>query len=128
MTNLHTSGSRGRIWRSFGWAWNGLVQMVRYEPNAKIHMIAAFGAICMGFIFQISRVEWLAVIICIGIVLALEAVNSSIERLADSLTHEYDKQIGLVKDMAAGAVLAGSMAAAGVGLVVFLPYFLNLFK
>lgn len=77
--------------------------------------------IAAGFIFSISRMEWCAVVLCIGGVLMAEAVNSAIEALADKVSPERDPLIGRAKDIAAGAVLLFVIAAVVVGLIVFIP-------
>ena len=71
----------------------------------------------MSFVFKISEGEWIAVIFCIGFVFALELVNSSIENMADFVSKEYHDLIKKTKDLAAGAVLIGAIAAAIIGLI-----------
>lgn len=65
--------------------------------------------------------EWAAVVIVIGAVLSAEAVNSAIESLADLVSPEYNETIKKTKDLAAGAVLIMAIAAAIVGIIIFLP-------
>lgn len=65
--------------------------------------------------------EWIVVTLCIGLVLAAEAVNSAIEALADRVSPEYDEAIKRTKDLAAGAVLLLAIAVAITGLIIFLP-------
>lgn len=75
----------------------------------------------LGFSLKINSLEWIAVILCAGLVLSLELVNTAIEYLADTLHPERAKGIGLAKDAAAGAVFIAALAAACVGVIVFLP-------
>ena len=75
----------------------------------------------LGFWLKIAAWEWCAVLLACGAVWAAELLNTAIERLADRVTMEREDIIRDVKDTAAGAVLVMSMAAAGVGLVIFLP-------
>lgn len=63
---------------------------------------------------------------CMAMVLGLEAVNTAIERTLDTLHPERDERIRNVKDIAAGAVLTASILAVVVGLLVFIPYLVNL--
>ena len=70
---------------------------------------------------QISRLEWITIVVVIGMVLAAEAVNSSIEALADLVSPEYNEAIKRTKDLAAGAVLLVAIAAAVVGCIIFIP-------
>jgi diacylglycerol kinase (ATP) len=78
--------------------------------------------------FSISTAEWLAVTVVIGLVLALEAVNTSIETLADLVSKERNATIKKVKDLAAAGVLLAAMAALAVGVLVFLPKIIELFQ
>lgn len=106
---------------SFRYAFNGIKWLIRHEHNAWIHCFAAVCAIVAGFIVELSAGEWIAVLFAIGSVLAAEAVNSSIEALADVVSPDYNPAIGRAKDMAAGAVLLLAIVAAAVGLIIFIP-------
>lgn len=111
---------RKRI-RSFRYAFNGIRLLITREHNAWIHCFAAISVVIAGAILGLSRTEWVAVVIVIGAVLAAEAVNSSIEALADLVSPEYNEAIKRTKDLAAGAVLLMAIAAAIVGLIIFIP-------
>lgn len=111
---------RKRI-RSFRYAFNGIRLLITREHNAWIHCFAAISVVIAGAILGLSRMEWVAVVIVIGAVLAAEAVNSSIEALADLVSPEYNEAIKRTKDLAAGAVLLMAIAAAIVGLIIFIP-------
>lgn len=113
--------------RSFGYAFSGLKTLFREEHNAWIHAAATVLVIAAGFLLRLSETEWIAVTAAIGLVIAAEAFNSSIERLADVVQPERDARIKSVKDLAAGAVLACAIAAAVIGLIIFLPKLINLF-
>ena len=69
--------------RSFGYAFSGLKTLFREEHNAWIHAAATVLVIAAGFLLRLSETEWIAVTAAIGLVIAAEAFNSSIERLAD---------------------------------------------
>jgi diacylglycerol kinase (ATP) len=107
--------------RSFVYAFHGLANAFRHEPNIRIHSVAAIAAITLGFILHISANEWLAVIIVIAGVIASEIFNSAIEGLTDLLSPEISKKAGVIKDMAAGAVSIAALGALIVGLLIFLP-------
>ena len=70
---------------------------------------------------NLSAEEWIVIAFAIGLVLAAEAINSSIEALADLVSPEYNEAIKRTKDLAAGAVLILAITAAIVGLIVFIP-------
>lgn len=111
---------RKRI-KSFSYAFAGLKVLFREEHNARIHAVAAVLAVAMGFLFRISPMEWIAVVIVIGMVFAAEIINSSIERTADFVKAERDDRKRDIKDLGAAAVLVCAIAAAVVGIIIFLP-------
>ncbi len=111
---------------SFKYAFNGIVLLIRNEHNAWIHCFAAVSVVVCGLIFNLKAMEWIAIVLAIGMVLAAEAFNSAIEVLADKVSPEYNEAIKRTKDLAAGAVLLLALAAAVIGLIVFIPKFIFL--
>lgn len=112
---------------SFKYALEGLMTALKDEPNLKIHLFFALLAVFLGFIFNISWIEWLAILIVIGFVISIELTNTAIEELADSFTSEIHPSAKRAKDVAAGAVLVASVTALIVGVVIFYPHILFLF-
>ena len=111
---------------SFKYAFNGLQILLNSEHNSWIHLFASVCVLVAGFVFKISVGEWIAVIFCIGMVFALELVNTAIENMADFVSKEYHQSIKKIKDLAAAAVFVGAVAAAIIGLIIFLPKILEL--
>jgi len=107
--------------RSFGHALAGWLVALRTEANFQIQVVAAVVAVAASWYFNVSTTEWLIVILTIAGVLAMELVNSAIERLADWVQPAHDARIKVIKDLAAGAVLLVACAAAIVGLIIFVP-------
>lgn len=67
--------------------------------------------------------EAIAITFATGFVWTAELFNTSIEKLADKVTMEYNDTIKLVKDISAAAVLIASVAALITGLIIFIPKF-----
>lgn len=109
--------------RSFGYAWKGIQSCVGKEQNLSFHLIAAMAVIIVGIVLGITRTEWIMVVMCIGTVIAAELFNTAIEKLVDLVSPERHPVAGRVKDIAAGAVLICAVAAAIIGLIIFIPYF-----
>lgn len=107
--------------RSFKFAFAGWISALRTEANFRIHTVAALVVIGAGWFFDISTTEWMAVCLAIGLVMAMELANAAIERLADIVQPNHDERIKVMKDLAAGAVLIAALAAAAVGMIIFLP-------
>lgn len=111
----------------FGYACAGLKVLFREEHNSWIHATATIFVVAAGFFFRISRIEWIAVLIVIGMVFSAEIINSSLERTADFVKAERDDRKRDIKDLGAAAVLVCAIIAALVGLIVFLPKVISLF-
>ncbi len=111
--------------QSFAWAVNGILYAIKTQWNVKFHLFATLAVLASGFYFQIEKWEWCVVLLCCALVISLELLNTAIETLADKLHPEHDKLIGLAKDVSAGATLIASIFVAMVGLLVFLPHFMN---
>ena len=106
---------------SFRYAFQGLADLFRSQPNARIHLGITVLVVGAGFYFGISRPEWVAVVLCITIVLSFEALNTALEYLTDLVSPEYHPLAGKAKDAAAAAVLLAAAGSAAVGLVIFGP-------
>ncbi|MHB1920729.1 MAG: diacylglycerol kinase family protein [Chitinophagaceae bacterium] len=107
--------------RSFGYAFEGLVDFFIQEHNARIHLVAATGVILSGFYFHLSGRDWIALIFAMGLVISAEAFNSCMEKLADIISPDQDKRIKYIKDLSAGAVLVTALTAAIIGAIIFFP-------
>ena len=108
--------------RSFGYAWKGIGCCVGKEQNLSFHLIATVIVIVAGFLVDITRMEWMIITLCIGVVIAAELFNTAIEKLVDLVSPGRHPIAGQVKDIAAGAVLVCAAAAAIIGLIIFVPY------
>lgn len=87
----------------------------------KFHIVAAFLVIIAGWYFNLSVIEWTVILLCIGFVISIEALNTAVEYLCDYIQPEHDAKIGSVKDIAAAAVFIAAVISAIVGLIIFLP-------
>ena len=94
--------------------------LFRTQANVRIHLAIAVLAVLAGFWLGLSRLEWVAVVLCIALVPALEAVNTALEFLTDLVSPEIHPLAGKAKDVAAAAVLLAAIGGAAVGLIVFL--------
>ena len=110
-----------KILRSFVFAFNGLRICFNSETNFKIHTLFAVVAILLGIAFKITAAEWLAVIFSIAFVVAMEMVNTAIEKLCDVVQPDFHSGIKKVKDIAAGAVLLAAIGSVVTDGIIFLP-------
>ncbi len=100
----------------------GILGLFSESRNARIQLVIFSLVIVAGMMMELNRFEWLWLFISSAIVLALEAVNTSIELLADAYTLEFHPKIKQVKDIAAGAVLIASLFAFIIGVIIFFPH------
>jgi diacylglycerol kinase len=112
--------------QTFAYALHGLAHLVRTQPNARVHLLAAALVCAAGVYFGLSRGEWLGVTVAIVLVWSAEAFNTALECLADALHPERHPGIGRAKDVAAAAVLIAALGAVVIGMLVFVPHLLML--
>ena len=110
-----------RFFKGFHYAWQGILYGVKKEANFKFHLSAAIIVCIAAFSFSINKIEWLFVLTAIGGMLALELINTAIEKVVDLVTEEFHPLAKAAKDAAAGAVLVYAIFSAIVGLIIFLP-------
>jgi len=108
-------------WNSARHASRGILLMLKEERNIRIEIAIAIFVIILSIWLRISSIEWCLIIVCIGGVLAAEAFNTSLERVADYLTKERNSQIRDIKDLSAAGVLIMSLVAVGIGMIILLP-------
>ena len=125
--NTKGEGQRYKLSAAFANAGRGLAEAVRTERNLRIDVAFALFAVVLGFALRIDAPSWLAVIICIGMMFALETVNTAIEAVVDLASPGYHELARKAKDCAAGAALAGALASLVVGVMVFVPRIIALF-
>ena len=107
-------------------AINGIVRAFLSERNLRIHFIIGVFVLIASLVFDISRLEMIAVIFSISLVIAFEMINTAIEKSVDLFTEEYNELAKFVKDVSAGAVLVTSINAAGVGCLVFFEHIVGI--
>ena len=112
---------------SFTYPIKGLKYAYRNEQNLAVDVGISIIVLIAGVIFKLELYEWLIVVFTIGIVIALELVNTSIEAVVDLVTEEYHPLAKVAKDTSAAAVFIFAIVAVIVGLIIFLPKVIALF-
>ncbi|WP_298494005.1 diacylglycerol kinase family protein [uncultured Algibacter sp.] len=107
--------------KSVGYAFKGAVLLLKTEASIKIQFFIALIVTAAGFYFNISTIEWIVQILAIGLVMSVEGINTAIEEIANFIHPERHYKIGLIKDIAAGAVFIASVFASIIGLIIYLP-------
>jgi diacylglycerol kinase (ATP) len=125
MKNPKDSFIRGRV-RSFKFAFRGLWLLIKTEASIKSQLVLGFLITVLGFAMDLSVTEWLFQTLSIGLVLTTESLNTGIEKLCDFVHPDYHKRIGFIKDISAGAVTFAALFAIIIGLIIYLPKFMNI--
>lgn len=111
---------------SFGHAFAGVGFLIRNEPNMRIHLAIAAGAILAGIWLRVSFAEWRWLLLMIALVPMAEALNTGVEQVCNAVTRNHRPEIKAAKDAAAAGVLIAAIAAALIGASIFAPAILNL--
>lgn len=117
-----------KLINSFKYAFKGIGSAFLTERNMKIHVTMMILVIVCGIIFKISELEWFVCIACFGIVIGGEMFNTAIEQVVNIAMPEKDPRAKLAKDVSAGGVLVLALAAATIGLIIFVPKALELLE
>lgn len=107
---------------AFKFAFQGIATFFKETPHARVHLIAAIAVCILGFYFNLSQTEWLAVILCIALVFIAEAFNSAIEYLVDLATDQVHPLAKKAKDVAAAAVLLAALFSCIIAVLIFFPH------
>ena len=114
--------------KSFKNAFSGLRILIRFEVNARIHLVVLALVIIAGILLKISPAEWLFIAFSAGLVLMAESFNSALEHLSDEVSSHYSRKIRRAKDVAAAGVLISAIVSVIVGIIIFLPRIIRLFR
>lgn len=108
-------------------AVRGILETIRTERNARIHLVCAAVVILAGCFFRVSKNEWLVLMLTISAVITAEVINTAVESTVDLYTSRYHPLAEKAKNAAAGAVLVTAIGAVVVGLIIFGPKLWGLF-
>lgn len=110
------------IHKSFLNAFRGVFFMLTSERNFQLEVLALFINIFLIFYLKLSNIDTIFIlIVCIGVLVA-EIFNTAIEKICDIIQPEFDKRIGFIKDISAGAVTLMAILSVIVGILVYWKY------
>jgi len=116
---------RPTLLQSFNNAFQGLVYSVRYQRNMRIHLAVTVVVLVGSIFLNLSRLELVAVLFAISLVLVMELVNSAVETVIDLVTDAFDPRAKAAKDLSAGAVLVAAVNAVAVAYLVLMDRLAN---
>ena len=112
--------------RSFVFAWNGIIQFFKKEHNAQLHLASSVLVTALAICLGVNATEAVLLAFAMGFVWVAEMINTAIEKAMDFINPERNNQVKLIKDLAAGAVLVASITAVITGSIIFIPKLLIL--
>lgn len=116
-----------KLFRSFHYALKGVIYVLQNEQNFRIQLIIAGVVVVLMVVFSLPEWQIIILIMLIGAVLILEIMNTIFEKIADMLQPKIHYYVAIIKDLMAAAVLLTSLGAVIIGLIIFIPYFLDIF-
>ena len=113
IVNKFVSGIKGFYW------------LFKEESSIWFHFLVTIIVIVFGVIFKINNTEWLIILLTFGLVISIEMLNSALESMVDLVSFSYNVNAKKIKDISAAATLFTAITAVSIGLIIFIPYFIN---
>lgn len=107
--------------KRFKYAFEGLFYLLKKDKNIRLHLLFFCILLFFAFFFKLSTLEWLVILICAGVVFALEIINTVLEELCDFVQATYHPKIKRIKDGSASAVLVFSIFSLVIACLIFIP-------
>jgi diacylglycerol kinase len=114
--------------KSFQYAFAGVHYAIMHNQNLRFHIAAAIIVILASIFFKVTPFEMGILGVMIVLVIASEMINTAIEQMVDLITREHRQEAKIAKDVAAGMVLVAAVGSIIVGILIFTPYILKLFR
>ncbi|SDI77338.1 diacylglycerol kinase (ATP) [Chryseobacterium taeanense] len=110
------------LYKSFFNAFRGIFLMLKNERNFQIEAAAFFINLFLIFYLKLTTIDAILIlVVCFG-VLSAEIFNTAIEKLCDFIHPEFDKRIGFIKDISAGAAFLMTVLSIVVGILIYSKY------
>ena len=107
--------------KSVGYAFKGAYLLIKWEASIQVQVFIGIIMTILGFYFKLTPTEWLIQTFTIGLIIAIEGVNTAIAEMADFIHPEQHPKIGLIKDLSAGAVFVFAVVAIIAGCIIYFP-------
>jgi diacylglycerol kinase len=106
---------------------SGIVCYARDGKSIILYLAGLIFEIIMGIVFNINGLEWILIICIMGILLAVELLNTAIEAACDAITKHYNPLIKIAKDCGSGATFVIFTVTVILNLIIFIPKIIMLF-
>jgi diacylglycerol kinase len=103
------------------YALDGIKYVLETQQNARIQLFFTLAVFILGFLFGITRMEWITLALTVGLVWAAELFNTAVEVMVDLISPEQHIGAKISKDISAGSVLVTAFISILGGLLIFGP-------
>lgn len=110
------------FYKSLGYSLKGMQWMLKNERNFRIELLALALNIFLCSVFSVSVMEMMIILLCCFLVLSAEIFNTAIEKLCNFVHPNFHVEIGVIKDLAAAAVVVLAILSVVVGVIIYWPY------
>ena len=107
------------IFKSFKYAFRGVMLCIRSETNFRIHMMAVFYVSTFSFIYRLHYIEYILLFMTFGFVIFAEMINTVIEIIINMKVNSFDPLARNAKDITAGAVMIFSFFSVMIAFFLF---------
>jgi len=114
--------------KSFKYAFEGLFHTLKYNQNFRIQIVGALLVIAASIFFKVNPFEMGILGVMILLVMCAEMINTAMEEMVNLITTNHQKEAKIAKDVAAGMVLLTFLGSIIVGVLIFFPHVMKLFK
>jgi diacylglycerol kinase (ATP) len=101
-----------RLYKATLNTFRGLTYALRSEAALREEFAVLLVAVPTGLLIAPNAAWYVAMIGALLVIMAVELLNTAIEKLADHVTPEWHAQIGAIKDMGSAAVFCALVLAA----------------
>lgn len=108
-----------KFFKAFVYAWQGILHAVKTQRNFRFHIAASVYVTVFSFFYELTRGEYVLLMLTFSAVISAELINTAIEAAVDLCSPEQHRLAKIAKDAAAGAVLVAAIFAVVVGILLF---------
>lgn len=107
---------------------DGINFVLAHEKNFVREIVIGMIALSLAYLLEVSTYEFIIILLLINFVLIMELINTALEKVVDLYTTKYNSLAKIIKDVSASSVLIMSIFSAIIGVIIFLPKILNIFR
>jgi len=102
-------------------ALDGIKYVYNSQKNTKIHAGFSIAVFLLAWLLKINRIEWISLLLVVGLVWMAELLNTAIEVMIDIVSPEQNQMAKIAKDVSAGGVLIAAFISILIGILIFGP-------